>query len=249
MKSNFNANFNKLAAIKVGKLSAIPFKSMDDILSFLFNSDGSVIKGMLIAINPEKVMHCENDAVARDAILQADIPYADGIGVVKVLERKVQSKLSRIPGVELWLELMKKSKQSSLPVYLVGAKQDVLAKSVNKLKLEHQVNIVGFTDGYFKDEEKLIASIKSTKPAIVTVALGSPRQELFMKRCQDAGIEALFMGVGGSYDVYAGYLNRAPLKWQSKHLEWLYRLIKEPKRIKRQLPLLKFVYLYFFNRL
>ncbi|WP_140149361.1 WecB/TagA/CpsF family glycosyltransferase, partial [Vibrio parahaemolyticus] len=104
-------------------------------------------------------------------------------------------------------------------------------------------NIVGFADGYFQDDDVMIKKILSLTPDIVTVAMGSPRQEIFIQKCRDAGVDAFMMGVGGTYNVFVGAVERAPESWCKVNLEWLYRLIKEPSRIFRQVRLLKFLWL------
>uniref|UniRef100_UPI001E3E4ED2 WecB/TagA/CpsF family glycosyltransferase n=1 Tax=Vibrio parahaemolyticus TaxID=670 RepID=UPI001E3E4ED2 len=105
------------------------------------------------------------------------------------------------------------------------------------------VNIVGFSDGVFESEDDTIMYIQTLKPDILTVAMGSPKQEIFMQKCRDAGIDAFMMGVGGTYNVFVGAADRAPKAWCNLNLEWLYRLLKEPSRIFRQVRLLKFLWL------
>ena len=105
------------------------------------------------------------------------------------------------------------------------------------------MNIVGSQDGYFKPEQRqaLFERIHASGAQIVTVAMGSPKQEIFMRDCRLVHPDALYMGVGGTYDVFTGHVKRAPKIWQTLGLEWLYRLLSQPSRIKRQLRLLRYL--------
>ncbi|HHF3215721.1 WecB/TagA/CpsF family glycosyltransferase [Vibrio alginolyticus] len=195
-----------------------------------------------VAINPEKIVSSMENPSTYQALEIANLRYLDGIGTVKLAEKKLGSSISRVPGCELWEALMKKAGEEQTPVYVLGATDSVLKRTVEKLQQEYRVNVVGSHDGYFDDEEVMINSILSVNPRIVTVALGSPRQELFMKRCKEMGADFFMMGVGGTYNVYTGAVARAPKMWCDMGLEWLYRLLKEPKRIFRQMKLAKFIY-------
>ncbi len=129
------------------------------------------------------------------------------------------------------------------PVFLVGGKPEVLAQTEAKLRTQWNVNIVGSRDGYFTPEQRqaLFARIHASGAKIVTVAMGSPKQELLMRDCREVHPHALYMGVGGTYDVFTGHVKRAPKIWQNLGLEWLYRLLSQPKRITRQMRLLRYL--------
>lgn len=238
----------RLESISVGQIKVKPFSNIEHVLSQIF-SENRVIPGIAIAINPEKVLTCENDIQARNSVLNATIPYADGIGVVKVLERKTGQKLARIAGVDLWQAVMKKAGLEQSRVFLIGSTDETLIKCRNKLQQRYQVNVVGSESGYFSDYEALIANIKATKPDIITIAMGSPKQELLIEKLKSRGISAFYMGVGGTYDVFVGKVKRAPKVWRLWHLEWLYRLLRQPTRIKRQFKLLNFFFRYLKNDL
>nr|WP_252306307.1 WecB/TagA/CpsF family glycosyltransferase [Vibrio alginolyticus] len=123
-----------------------------------------------------------------------------------------------------------------------------MLRTVDKLK-QQGVNVVGSQDGYFSDEELLINEIRRSGAKILSVALGSPKQELFMKKAKDSGLTCFMMGVGGTYNVFVGEVKRAPDFWCRLNLEWLYRLLSEPSRIFRQIKLTKYVYLALANKL
>ena len=136
--------------------------------------------------------------------------------------------------------------------YLVGGKPQVIKETVEKLQNEFKgIKIIGFRDGYLRSEEEkqqLIADMADKKPDVVFVAMGSPKQELLMEEIQKKH-KAIFQGLGGSFDVYTGHVERAPKWWVDHNLEFLYRLIREPKRIKRQIHLLKYAYWLAFKKL
>ena len=135
---------------------------------------------------------------------------------------------------------------------MVGGKPQVIKETVEKLQNEFKgIKIIGFRDGYLRSEEEkqqLIADMADKKPDVVFVAMGSPKQELLMEEIQKKH-KAIFQGLGGSFDVYTGHVERAPKWWVDHNLEFLYRLIREPKRIKRQIHLLKYAYWLAFKKL
>ena len=229
----------------VGSLPLNLFNNMNDAVSHIITDEGLVIPGSAIAINPEKVIRSLNEPDIRAAIMSASIRYADGIGVVKTLGRKSRQKISRIPGCELWEAIMEKSGKFHLSVYLVGASALTINETKKKLQEQYNVNVCAVQDGYFdkNKEHEVIDNIGLVQPKIVTVALGSPRQELFIQQCRKTCPNTFFMGVGGSYDVYTNKVTRAPLIYQKMNLEWFYRLMSQPKRLFRQTNLVKYLYL------
>lgn len=227
------------------------FKDMAQFLDHLF-AGGETKAGTLIAINAEKVMTAENDAALNELLGQADYLYADGISIVRAIRRKYpQAEVSRIAGADLWEALMEKAGEEGTPVFLVGGKPEILEQTENKLCSQWNVNIVGSQDGYFaaQDRDALFERIRASGAKIVTVAMGSPKQEIFMRDCRKVLPDALYMGVGGTYDVFTGHVKRAPKVWQNLGLEWLYRLLAQPSRIKRQFKLLKFLSYYYGGKL
>lgn len=196
-----------------------------------------------IAINPEKVIKGQKDPVIANILSQGNVLYADGIGVVKVMERKLNKPVARIPGCELWQLLMEKSARQQAKVFILGGSAEVNTTTCQKLSTDYGCMIVGSEDGYFSDEQMLIEKIIASNADIVTVALGSPKQELLINKCISQGSTAFFMGVGGTYNVYTGNVKRAPKLFCSLGLEWLYRLLCEPSRIFRQRNLVTFAWL------
>ncbi len=221
---------------------------------FSFSSRSELInhvateKKSLIAINAEKLLHATQQI---RGLINQNIGYSDGIGAVWALKKKGFKDTLKIPGCELWLDIVRHFYQSK-SFYLVGAKQEVIEHTVNKLRKEFpEINISGYRNGYIKTEEEhlqLIETIAAKKPDVVFVAMGSPKQELLMQEMQQHH-PAIYQGLGGSFDVYVGNVERAPQWWVKNNLEWSYRLVKQPTRIKRQIHLVKFLWLLIFNRI
>ena len=249
-KTSSNQNNDNQEELVAG-LSIKLFNSMENAVDAVISPQGKVIPGSAIAINPEKIIKASEDAFIHDILLSATIRFADGIGVVKTLARKSGKKVTRIPGCELWEEVMKRAGQHQLPVFLIGAKPEVIEQAQEQLTKQYQVNICGYQDGYFnaEQEDALIERLVELKPSIVSVALGSPRQEILINRCREKCPETFFMGVGGTYDVYTNNVKRAPKFFRALNLEWFYRLASQPTRFGRQVNLLNYLYLELFRKL
>ncbi|KHE04217.1 lipopolysaccharide N-acetylmannosaminouronosyltransferase [Citrobacter braakii] len=224
-------------------LQLIGWRDMQHALNYLF-AEGHLRSGTLVAINAEKMLTAEDNPEVRDLINAAEFKYADGISVVRSVRKKFpQAQVSRVAGADLWEALMARAGQEGTPVFLIGGKPEVLAQTEAKLRAQWRVNIVGSQDGYFTPDQRqaLFERIHDSGAQIVTVAMGSPKQEIFMRDCRKIHPEALYMGVGGTYDVFTGHVKRAPRIWQSLGLEWLYRLLSQPSRITRQIRLLRYL--------
>lgn len=196
-------------------------------------------KKALVAVNAEKILHVTTKT---KNIINNNLGYPDGIGAVWALRKKGLKNTLKIPGCELWLDIIAHSYKNKT-FYLVGGKQQVIEKTVEKLKKEFtDINILNYRNGYVENEQQktdLIEDIKALKPDVIFVAMGSPKQEFLIEEIQKEH-QATYQGLGGSFDVYIGFVDRAPKWWIQSNLEWAYRLIKQPFRIKRQLHLVRF---------
>lgn len=203
-------------------------------------------KMILLAINAEKIYH--GDEILRQ-ISTSGIAYPDGIGAVLALHQKGIRSVVRTPGSELWLDLIQKI-EGQRNLYIIGATQKVLEDTLKKLRQDYpRLQIVGARNGYVSQEEEalLVCDIVDKKPDVILIAQGSPRQELLMQKLHNRH-EAIYMGLGGSFDVYTGRMTRAPIFFRRLGLEWFYRLMLEPSRVKRQKVLLPFAIKLLFNR-
>ena len=177
-------------------------------------------------------------------LLNTDLITPDGIGVVKASGMLGTPLKERVAGFDLMCNLLAKLSEDSKPVsvFLLGAKPHVVQAADHLTKTYSAVSIAGIQDGYFKqeDEENIISRIQEAKPDLLLVALGFPRQENFIQNNKHRLETKMAVGVGGSLDVWAGEVKRAP-KWiQAIHLEWFYRLCSNPTRWRRQLVLAEF---------
>lgn len=201
---------------------------------------------ILIAVNAEKIL---NEAPKLQQIINDNIGYADGVGTVMALKQKGLNAV-KIPGSEFWLDIVRHFYHDK-KFYLLGSSQDVIEQTFNKLKVDFPgINIVGYRDGFLDEYAKteLKAFLVEKKPDIVFVAQGTPRQEYLMDELIKT-YPALYMGLGGSFDIYGGSKKRAPKIFLKLHLEWLYRLLKEPTRFGRQLALVRFLFLLLTGKL
>lgn len=199
----------------------------------------------IVTANPEIVMAAnENPEFMKILNYDADYITADGIGIVKASEILATPLKERVTGYDLFCWLMKLANERNLRVYLIGAKPEVIHAIQAKIARDYSdIQLVGAEDGYFKEDLEIVAyQIERTEPDLVFAALGSPRQEQLLSILRKNLLPALMMGVGGSFDVFSGKVKRAPQVWQSLHLEWFYRLVKNPSRFKRMLVLPRFVH-------
>lgn len=237
--------------VEVKGIELLAARNQAELLAFLLN-ETDVRTGKLVAINAEKVVLSEEQPEIRQLLANAEYKYADGISVVWTIRKKYPqfADLERIAGADLWLALMQKAAELGTPVFLVGGQAVVLAETFAKLRAMG-VNVVGAQDGFFSENQEIaiFEQIKQSGAKIVVVALGSPKQERFMQKAQQYYADALYMGVGGSFDVFVGKVKRAPKYWQKLGLEWLYRLLKQPTRWQRQRRLVKYASLYWKNQL
>lgn len=204
--------------------------------------------GQVITINPEMIEFALKNPDFADILKNADIVIPDGVGVQIGLKIKGVN-AQRIAGIEYSYRLMQECAKSGFPIALVGAKPEILSKACEKLKSDiANLNIVYAMDGYCQDRERILNELAQNAPRFVLVALGSPRQEEFIKEARKLLPEALMIGVGGSFDVWSGEVKRAPVIYQKLGIEWVYRTVKEPWRLKRIFPTLpRFLFRVLFS--
>ena len=192
--------------------------------------------------NAEIVYEAMKDDSLRELVCRADLVLPDGAGVVlgaKILGTPVKEKVA---GIEFGENLMKRYAGTDKTFYFLGSKPGVAEQAAKKMQEKYPgLNICGTADGYFKDEAAVVSAINEKEPDVLLVCLGFPKQEKFMVTHKHELKVGLMAGLGGSLDGYAGIATRAPRWMINLNLEWLYRLLKEPKRIGRMMRLPKFL--------
>ncbi len=199
-------------------------------------------KTFVVTANPEIVMKAVEEDGYRKLIDQATYITADGIGVVKAAGMLGHPLPERVTGYDTMIDLLDLGDKQQWKIYLLGAQQETLEKAVSNINENYpQIQIVGAHNGFFDWESNEIQSeIQQSQPDLIFVALGVPRQEKWIADNLHLFEKGIFIGVGGSFDVIAGTVQRAPEIWQKVNLEWLYRLLKQPSRFGRMMSLPKF---------
>ncbi|MFC1508444.1 WecB/TagA/CpsF family glycosyltransferase [Candidatus Omnitrophota bacterium] len=207
-------------------------------------------KTFCVAINPEKIYSAQKDEYLRELINSADIHICDGIGAAIAAKVLYGEKIARITGVQLFLGLMSCAEKEGLSVFLLGAKPESNEGAYNKLIQMHpDLQIAGRQDGYFKDDREVVQKINNSGADMLFVALGSPRQEFWITEHREAICAPFCLGIGGALDVLSGNAKWAPKIFRKTGTEFLYRLITDPKRWRRQLVLPKFALMVLKERI
>lgn len=216
--------------------------SMEEAIETAFKRIQEHERGFVVTPNPEIVMLARENEELNLTIKQAALVLPDGIGVIygaKILGTPMKE---RVPGIDFASGLIKKLAEQNGSVYLLGAKPGVAERAGENLRKQYPgLSIAGTHDGYFTNDAPIIEEINAAKPDLLLVCLGFPKQEFWMRDHLEMLDVGLMAGLGGSLDVFAGVVQRAPAVWQKLGLEWLYRLVKEPSRLGRMMKLPKFL--------
>lgn len=200
--------------------------------------------------NPEIVWLARKNPELMEALNGADLAVPDGIGIVYAARILGTPLPARIPGIELAAGLLQRMAVSGEPVYLLGAKPGVAERAADRLRERYPgLQIAGTGDGYFREDGPVIETINACRPRLLFVCLGFPRQELWMAQNRERIHAGLMLGLGGSLDVFAGDVKRAPEGWRRLNLEWFYRLVHQPSRIGRMMKLPVFLLAAVWERL
>lgn len=188
-----------------------------------------------VVVNAGKIVAMQDDLQLRESVNHADLINADGQAVVwasKVLNKPLKE---RVAGIDLMINLVSLAHEKNHKIFFLGAKEDVVSKVVDTYTQQYSSNIIaGYRNGYFSeaDEAEIAQQIVNSGANILFVAISSPTKENFLYKYRDTLSKVNFiMGVGGSFDVVAGKVNRAPAWMQKCGLEWMYRLLQEPQRM------------------
>ena len=188
----------------------------------------------LMGVNADKINQCHEDEKIKKIVNESGIINADGASVVLASKFLGAPVPERVAGIDLMQNLLELSNKKGYSVYFFGAKEEILQDMLKIFEERYPaLNVVGYRNGYFspKDEKYIQEDIKEKKPNFVFVGITSPKKEYIIQSFMDNGINTVFMGVGGSFDVLSGHIKRAPLWMQNAHLEWLFRVANEPKRL------------------
>lgn len=220
---------------------------MKDTLEKIYNEEENIFysiledllttnkKKFIITVNPEIIIKSYKNIEIKEMLLNDNnILVPDGISIIKKAKQYNINIKERITGVDISskaLEICNKNKKS---IYLFGSKKEVLDKLIININQKYpNINIVGFSDGYVEDKDKIMQEIISLSPDLILIALGVPNQELLINKYIEKAKKGVFIGVGGTFDVLSGCKKRAPKLFIKLNLEWLYRIICEPTRLKR----------------
>lgn len=191
----------------------------------------------LIGVNADKLLQMRDDPEMDACVRRCEIVNADGASMVMAAKKLDVDLPGRVAGIDLMWELCRLAAREGYRVYLLGAKAEVVAKTAEVLAERYpSMAIAGYRDGYFGDGEfdAVVAEVEQTEPDIVFVGITSPKKERLIERFRELGARGAFVGVGGSFDVVSGNIPRAPMWMQRANLEWLFRMMQEPKRLAKR---------------
>jgi len=216
----------------------------DEVLARCVEYVSSGASHVVITAGPEFVMRARRTPDLMAVTQRADLVTPDGIGVVLAARWRGRALRERVTGVELTSRLLSEAVRRNWRVYLLGASEVSLQGALQVLQRDYPGLQIAGRNGYFTahDEADVVAAISAYKPHLLFVGLGQPRQDLFIDRHRSVLGVPLSMGVGGTIDILSGTVVRAPLWVQKWKVEWLYRLVSEPKRLRRQLALPQFAW-------
>jgi len=198
----------------------------------------------VVTLNAEIAYKAANNFSLRQIINSAQLVVPDGIGVVWAAKKSGYAVKERVAGIDLVLNLCKHGAKRGWKIYLLGSKADIISQAAVQLEMKYPgLIIAGYHHGYFdsQQEKSIINDINKSAADILLVGLGAPRQEYWINQNKSKLEVPVCIGVGGSFDVISGVKKRAPRFIVKMNLEWLYRLLCEPSRIKRQLDLPRFI--------
>ncbi len=200
----------------------------------------------IVTLNAEIIYKAQEDPELLQIINTADLVTPDGSGVLWAARQLSEPLKERVTGIDLMVQVCQQAHHAGWRLYLFGSAPGVADLAADNIREQFaDINIVGTRNGYFSptEENYIIEDISEQKPDVLFVALGAPKQEKWINSHRHDLKAAVIIGVGGSFDVLAGNVKRAPVLWQKMRLEWLWRLLSDPRRLKRMMVLPKFMLL------
>lgn len=210
---------------------------MGEVVNLVDQTISARSRLLIGVVNAAKVVNMRHDPKLDAAVRAANVIFADGISVVWASRVLRKSLPERVAGIDLMHEMLKLASKKKYRVYCFGAREEVVQKVVAKIEEDYPGAVIaGYCNGYYKEEEepKIAKQIAETKPDMLFVAMSPPKKEIFLaKHAEVLGVHVMH-GVGGAFDVMAGRTKRAPVLWQKLGLEWLFRIVQEPRRMWRR---------------
>lgn len=231
--------------LKTQKILDFPFIN-SSMIKFVETVHERIIankKTFIVTANPEIITYANSNSSYKQVLMDAEYIIPDGVGIIFASKFNKVPLVERLPGFELMEELLVLANRHKYSVYFLGAQPGVIDKTVdNILKLYPNINLAGYHHGYFrKNDTSIIDNMKQSNPDIIFLGLGFPKQENWIAENKHHFNKGVFIGLGGCFDIWGGVAKRAPKLWRNLNLEWCYRIVKEPTRIKRAIAIPKFV--------
>ncbi len=223
---------------------SVDLLNYDEVENIAFENLNNNKNTHIVTINPEIIQSAKKNKELAKIINEAEIVTPDGIGIVLALKLKgiIQT---RVTGVDLSLRFLKKCAQNSIKAGIVGASKEVVELAVKNIKKDYpNIDIAYYHHGYFENEDEIINDVIQSGAKLLLCAMGSPKQEYFISKLKQKAKGLIMIGVGGTVDVLSGNVKQAPSIYKKLGIEWLYRTIKQPKRLKRIFPALP---IFFFQ--
>lgn len=218
-------------------------QSRENLLEYLSDRLKKHSSTMIVTLNPLMVLRANRDDEFNGILEKADVVVCDGQGVRWAFRHLHNESIPLIPGVELAEDLIIAASKNSWKVYLLGGEHDIWQKAKEKFAVQFKnPDMIQGHHGYFNHEEelKIIEEINRFKPDLIIAGMGFPKQEKFLFRNRDKFNDSIMIGVGGSLDVFAGEVKRAPIFFRKLKIEWLWRMFREPERFKNIVDLIIF---------
>lgn len=219
------------------------FKSHTHAAAHIMQTIKNKERTYCVAINPEKICLAHKDTAFEEIVKNATFHICDGAGTAAAVWVLWRVRIPRVTGVDLFLRMLHLAEEENLGVFLLGARPETIGKAHERLLEQHpRLRCVGFRHGYYDDREAemVVEQINASQADMLFIALGSPKQEHWIARYRTQLCVPFCMGVGGSFDVLSGRVKRAPALFRKTGTEWLYRLVQQPSRWRRQTALLRF---------
>lgn len=229
--------------VNIMGVRVVPFESLGQAVECVSRNVNAGCKAFWAAVNPQKIYRAWHDPAVRRVLEQADAGIVDGVGVCWASKALTGWFLPRCTGCDLFFSLLEHAQQTGWRVFLLGASAESNARAAASIRKRFpDLVLAGRCDGYFRNDAAVVEQINASCSDIVFVAMGSPRQEFWIAEHRDELNAKFFLGVGGSFDVAAGMARRAPSAMRRVGLEFLYQLLTQPKRWRRQIVYIPFVW-------